>query len=89
MVPGASLTKQHAKTSEMRRSVAMGEIISRRRCRSAARNWSRWRIAELELPAETGSSIVTGAHGCKTAQREVGFAVSVRKCRNSKAIHTK
>ena len=38
MVPGASLTKQHAKTSEMRRSVAMGEIISRRRCRSAARN---------------------------------------------------
>ena len=28
MVPGASLTKQHAKTSEMRRSVAMGEIIS-------------------------------------------------------------
>ena len=37
-MPGVWLTKEQGKTCEMRRSVAMGEIISLRRCRSAARN---------------------------------------------------
>jgi hypothetical protein len=47
---------------------------------------SRWRILELELPVEAGSSIVTRVHGCETAEREAGFAVSVEMT-ELEAIH--
>jgi hypothetical protein len=47
-----------------------------------------WRILELELPVEAGSSIVTRAYGCETAEREAGFAVSV-EMPELEAIHIK
>ena len=46
------------------------------------------RILELELPVEAGSSIVTHAYGCETAEREAGFAVSV-EMPELEAIHIK
>jgi hypothetical protein len=72
LVPGASLMKQNAKAvgGDGRDNLSASPSVGRAKL-------SRWRILELELEVEAGSSIVTRAHGCETAEREAGFAVSV------------
>ena len=64
-MPGASLMNQHIKASEMRRSVAMAEIVFRHRPQSAARNCRVGGFSSSKLRPESGSSIVTRAHGWK------------------------
>jgi hypothetical protein len=64
--------KQHAKAvgGDGRDNLSASPSVGRAKL-------SRWRILELGLEVEAGSSIVTRAHGCETAEREAGFAVSV------------
>ena len=78
-MPGASLMKQHAKAvgGDGRDNLSASPSVGRAKL-------SRWRILEVELEVGAGSSVVTGAHGCETAERETGLPVSVRKCWNSK-----
>ena len=76
---GASVMKQHAKAvaGDGRDNLSASPSVGRAKL-------SRWRILELGLEVVPGSSIVTRALGCETLEREAGFAVSARKCRNSK-----
>jgi hypothetical protein len=75
--------KQHAKAvgSDGRDNFSASLSVGRAKL-------SRWRILELELPVEAGCSIVTRPHGCETAEREAGSAVSV-EMPEIEAIHVK
>ena len=64
--------KQHAKAVDVdgRDNLSASPSVGRAKL-------PRWRIPELGLEVEAGSSIVTRAHGCEIFAREAGFAVSL------------
>jgi hypothetical protein len=83
LVRGASVMKQHAKAvaGDGRDNLSASPSVGRAKL-------SRWRILELGLEVEAGSSIVTRADGRDTAEREAGFAESL-EMPELEAVHIK